>query len=196
MFRRMSLAGDAMSHAVLPGAAVGFILFGLSIVPMTLGGLVAGLAVALLSGLVARVTSQREDASLAAFYLISLALGVLLVSLRGTSVDLMHVLFGTVLALNNEALMMIGDRCQRQPARACAHLAPAVGRVPRPDFSAQCQPSRTTLAPDLPRTGRPQSGRRVSGAGFAARGRAHDAAGCCGPVLGQVARSNCRHSPS
>lgn len=107
MLRRMSLAGDAMSHAVLPGAAVGFILFGLSIVPMTLGGLVAGLAVALLSGLVARVTSQREDASLAAFYLISLALGVLLISLRGTSVDLMHVLFGTVLALNNEALMMI-----------------------------------------------------------------------------------------
>lgn len=45
---------------------------------------------------------------MAAFYLISLALGVLIVSLRGSNVDLMHVLFGTVLALNNDALGLIG----------------------------------------------------------------------------------------
>ena len=44
---------------------------------------------------------------MAAFYLISLALGVLIVSMRGSSVDLMHVLFGTVLALNDEALTLI-----------------------------------------------------------------------------------------
>jgi zinc/manganese transport system permease protein len=108
MLRRMSLAGDAMAHAILPGAAAGFLLFGLELVPMTLGGLVAGLIVAILAGAVSRLTLQREDASLAAFYLISLALGVLLVSIRGSSVDLMHVLFGTVLALNNEALLLIG----------------------------------------------------------------------------------------
>lgn len=48
---------------------------------------------------------------MAAFYLISLSLGVLMVSLRGSSVDLMHVLFGTVLALNNDALMLIGLVC-------------------------------------------------------------------------------------
>jgi zinc/manganese transport system permease protein len=108
MLRRMSLAGDAMAHAILPGAAVGFLMAGLQILPMTLGGLVAGIAVALASGAVARSTIQKEDASLAAFYLISLALGVLLVSLKGSSVDLMHVLFGTVLALNDQALLMIG----------------------------------------------------------------------------------------
>jgi zinc/manganese transport system permease protein len=45
---------------------------------------------------------------MAAFYLISLALGVMIVSLRGSNVDLMHVLFGTVLALNNDALSLIG----------------------------------------------------------------------------------------
>ena len=82
MLRRMSLAGDAIAHAILPGAAVGFVLAGLKVLPMTIGGLVAGLLVASLSGLVSRMTIQREDASLAAFYLISLALGVLLVSLR------------------------------------------------------------------------------------------------------------------
>ena len=63
----------------------------------------------MLAGLVSRLTIQREDTSLAAFYLISLALGVMLVSLRGSNVDLMHVLFGTVLALNNDALLMIGS---------------------------------------------------------------------------------------
>ncbi|NHT78542.1 zinc/manganese transport system permease protein [Rhizobium sp. PP-F2F-G38] len=107
MLRRMSLTGDAMSHAILPGAAIGFVLFGLEIMPMTIGGLVVGLLVALGSGFVSRFTVQKEDASMAAFYLISLAVGVLLVSWRGSSVDLMHVLFGSVLALNDEALVLI-----------------------------------------------------------------------------------------
>ncbi len=109
MLRRMSLTGDAMAHAILPGAAVGFLFFGLQILPMTIGGLVVGMVVALGAGAVSRFTVQKEDASMAAFYLISLALGVLIVSLRGTSVDLMHVLFGTVLALNNEALALIAS---------------------------------------------------------------------------------------
>ena len=68
---------------------------------MSLGGFVAGIAVVLLAGLVARSTVLREDASLAAFYLVSLALGVLIVSVRGSSIDLLHVLFGTVLALDD-----------------------------------------------------------------------------------------------
>lgn len=108
MLRRMSLTGDAMAHAILPGAAAGFLLFGLEILPMTVGGLIAGAIVALGAGAVSRFTIQREDASMAAFYLISLAVGVLMVSIRGSSVDLMHVLFGTVLALNDEAIALIG----------------------------------------------------------------------------------------
>ncbi|MCV9907831.1 zinc ABC transporter permease AztB [Ochrobactrum sp. AN78] len=108
MLRRMSLTGDAMSHAILPGAAAGFLFYGLEIIPMTIGGMLAGIVVALGAGAVSRLTIQKEDASMAAFYLISLAIGVLLVSMRGSSVDLMHVLFGTVLALNNDALFLIG----------------------------------------------------------------------------------------
>lgn len=108
MLRRMSLTGDAMSHAILPGVAIGFLVFGLEILPMTLGGIIAGFVVALGAGAISRITIQREDASLAAFYLISLALGVLIVSLRGSTVDLMHVLFGSVLALNTEAITLIG----------------------------------------------------------------------------------------
>lgn len=108
MLRRMSLTGDAMAHAILPGAAAGFLLYGLEIVPMTIGGLVAGVLVALGAGAVARLTIQKEDASMAAFYLIALSVGVVMVSMRGSSIDLMHVLFGTVLALNNDALILIG----------------------------------------------------------------------------------------
>lgn len=107
MLRRMSLTGDAMAHAILPGAAVGFLISGLSLGAMTIGGLIAGMLVALLSGFVTRVTALREDASLAAFYLISLALGVLIVSTRGSNVDLIHVLFGTVLALDDAALVLL-----------------------------------------------------------------------------------------
>ena len=107
LLRRMSLTGDAMAHAVLPGAAIGYLIAGLSLPAMTFGGVVAGLLVAVGSGLVARSTVLREDASLAAFYLISLALGVLIVSTRGSNVDLLHVLFGTVLALDNGALALL-----------------------------------------------------------------------------------------
>ena len=74
---------------------------------MGLGGIVAGLAVALLSGLVSRGTILKEDASFASFYLASLALGVLIVSLRGSNVDLLHVLFGTILAIDAESLTLI-----------------------------------------------------------------------------------------
>ena len=107
MLRRMSLTGDAMAHAILPGAAIGYLIVGLSLSAMTIGGLIAGMAVALLSGFVTRSTALREDASLAAFYLISLALGVLIVSTRGSNVDLMHVLFGTVLALDDATLVLL-----------------------------------------------------------------------------------------
>ena len=108
MLRRMSLMGDAMAHAILPGAAVGYLMFGLALLPLTVGGILAGFIVALGSGLIARFTALKEDASLAAFYLISLALGVIIVSMRGSNVDLFRVLFGTVLALDDPTLILLG----------------------------------------------------------------------------------------
>ncbi len=108
VLRRLSLTADAMQHAILPGVAIGYLLAGLSLSAMTLGGAVAGLVVAVAAGLVTRGTALREDASLAAFYLMSLALGVLIVSLRGSGVDLLHILFGSILALDDDALVLIG----------------------------------------------------------------------------------------
>ena len=107
MLRRMSLVGDAMAHAILPGAALGFLVSGINLFAMTAGGLIAGCVVALLTGLVARMTELKEDAALATFYLLSLALGVTIVSLKGTNIDLLHVLFGSVLALDDQTLVLI-----------------------------------------------------------------------------------------
>ena len=64
---------------------------------------------AVAAGLVSRFTALKEDASLAAFYLLSLALGVTIVSLRGSNVDLLHVLFGTVLALDDNTLLLLAS---------------------------------------------------------------------------------------
>ncbi len=109
VLRRMSLVGDAMAHALLPGAAVAFIFAGLSLPAMSLGAFVAALAVAALAGAVARVTAGREDASFAAFYLIALAAGVMLISTHGSSVDLMRVLFGSILAVDDAALLLVAS---------------------------------------------------------------------------------------
>ena len=107
VMRRMSLIGDALSHAVLPGAAIGYMVAGLSLPAMSLGGFGAGMLMALLAGLVSRFTSLKEDANFAAFYLTSLAIGVVLVSKSGSSVDLLHLLFGSVLAVDLPALQLV-----------------------------------------------------------------------------------------
>lgn len=107
MLRRMSLIGDAMAHAILPGAALGFLIGGLSLGAMTIGGLIAGLGVALASGLVARSTLVKEDMALAAFYLMSLALGVTLISMNSARIDVLGFLFGSILALDDATLLMI-----------------------------------------------------------------------------------------
>ena len=107
LLRRMGLVGDVLSHAVMPGAAVGFAFAGSALAALSVGGLVTGIAVVLLMILGTRFGAQREDASLAAFYFASIGVGVLIVSLRGTNLDLMHVLLGTVLAIDVPALVLI-----------------------------------------------------------------------------------------
>ena len=99
ILRRMSLMGDALAHSLLPGAAMGFLIGGLSLPAMSLGGFLAGVATALLSGIIARFSNMREDASFAAAYLTAMALGVLLVSARGSAVALMSILLEVIVAV-------------------------------------------------------------------------------------------------
>jgi zinc/manganese transport system permease protein len=109
ILRRMSLVGDALSHAILPGAAVAFLFAGLSIGAMAVGGFVAGVLTALGAGALSRITPLREDATFAAFYLVALAAGVLMVSVNGSGIDLLHLLFGSVMAVDDTALILVAS---------------------------------------------------------------------------------------
>ncbi|HMT02459.1 MAG TPA: metal ABC transporter permease [Burkholderiales bacterium] len=109
LLRRMSLMGDAISHAILPGIAIGFMFGGMSVIFMALGGLLAGLIVTILAGIVSWHTEIKEDASFASFYLIALALGVIIISKSGTNIDLIHILFGSILAVDKESLIILSS---------------------------------------------------------------------------------------
>ena len=167
LLRRMSLMGDALSHAVLPGAGAGFVVAGLSLAAMSIGGFVAGLAVALLAGLVTRVTPLREDASFAAFYLTSLALGVLLVSLHGSNVDLLHVLFGSVLAVDDAALILVGCITSVTLIGLTVIYRPLVVECFDPGLPARAGCRRRPLPSDLPGPGGAEPSRLVPGPGHA-----------------------------
>ncbi len=107
--RRMSLLGDALSHAVLPGVAIAYMVFGLSLTAMAVGGVLAGMLVVAAAGLVSRSTALKEDASLAAIYLIALALGVTLISGHGSQLDLLHILFGSALGVDSAGLGLVAS---------------------------------------------------------------------------------------
>lgn len=105
--RRMSLVGDALAHAVLPGVAVAFLIFGLSLPMLSIGGFIAGFVIVIAAVWVSHYTDLKEDASFAAGYLISLAAGVLLISSHGTQVDLLHILFGNILGVERAGLLLV-----------------------------------------------------------------------------------------
>lgn len=107
VLRKLSLSGDAISHAILPGAAIGFLLFGLSVFAITICSLIAGIIVIASSAIFSRISKNPEDSSLAVFYLLSLALGVLIISISGSNLDLLHFLFGSIFAITDEILITL-----------------------------------------------------------------------------------------
>ena len=130
------------------------------------------------AGVVARVTELKEDASLAAFYLISLALGVTIVSLKGSNVDLLHVLFGTRAGARRPD--PAADRRHRDASRSSALAViyrPLVLECVDPGFlrSVSRAGGPAHLAFLGARGAEPR--RRLPCARHAARGRHDDAAG-------------------
>ena len=118
VLRRMSLMSDVLQHGILPGIALGAMTAGLSFWAMGLGGVLAGLCVAMLAGWLTRATGGREDSQLAGVYLLALALGVALLSAQ-RGVDLSNLLFGSVLAVDDTAfLCMAGVACIALPGLA------------------------------------------------------------------------------
>lgn len=123
VLRGMSLDGNVLGYAVMPGAAIGFLYAGPSPTWLSLGGLASGVGVASLTGLIAR-GGARRDAGLVVFYLVAVSLGVVLVAWRGSNVEIVRVLFGTVLAIDRPALVQI--------AAVTSVILPAVAIFYRP----------------------------------------------------------------
>ena len=108
VLRRLSLAGEAMAHAITPGIVIGFVTAGLSVTSLLVGGLIAGVGVASLAALLARRTILRSDASLASLYLIALAAGIFILSVAGSVVPLKSFLFGSILGIDDPSMLLLG----------------------------------------------------------------------------------------
>lgn len=108
VLRRLSLAGEAMAHAITPGVVIGFVTAGLSVMSLLIGGLIAGVGVAILTALLARKTILRSDASLASLYLIALAAGIFILSAAGSAVPLKSFLFGSILGIDDASMLLVG----------------------------------------------------------------------------------------
>jgi manganese transport system permease protein len=102
VLRRMALIGDALSHAVLPGAAIAFML---GAADFFIGAAIAGIVTALLIGWVTANSRVKEDAAIGVVFTGAFALGIVLITLiQSRSVDLFHMLFGNVLGVDNRDL--------------------------------------------------------------------------------------------
>lgn len=140
--RRMTLVGDAMSHAILPGVACAFLAFGLAVWPMTLGGLLTGVAVASAAVLLTRFTQLKEDAAFTLLYLMSIAGGVTLISLKGSGLDLLHLLFGNILAIDGDSLLLVTATCCLSLVVIAALYRQLIIECFDPDFLKSAAPRR------------------------------------------------------
>ena len=102
ILKRWSLLGDAISHAVLPGVAIAYLL-GL---PFFVGAFATGALTSLGIGVIERNSRIKSDAAMGLMFTAAFALGVVIISQITTSTHLMHILFGNVLGVRDSALLL------------------------------------------------------------------------------------------
>ncbi|MGS0667052.1 metal ABC transporter permease [Staphylococcus arlettae] len=95
VLRGLSLMGDAMSHAVLPGVALSFVLG----IPMYIGALVTGMIASLFIGFITQSSKTKPDAAIGISFTAFLSTGIIIISLINSATDLHHILFGNILAI-------------------------------------------------------------------------------------------------
>ncbi len=104
--RRLALIGDALSHALLPGIGIAWLLAGTSLIALLLGAVGAGILALLGAALLARMTRLKEDVAVAALLATAFAVGVVLVTKVDAGVNLTHALFGNLLAIGSDDLTL------------------------------------------------------------------------------------------
>ncbi|MEM7103438.1 MAG: iron chelate uptake ABC transporter family permease subunit [Bacteroidota bacterium] len=111
VLRNMALIGDALSHAVLPGVVVGFVIAGTGVMAIFTGAVVAGLIAAILITWIQHNAKTKSDAAIGIVFTAMFSIGVIAiskVSRKGGHLDLDHFLFGNVLGLSNADLYLTG----------------------------------------------------------------------------------------
>jgi len=102
ILRGMSLMGDAISHAVLPGVAISYLLG----INFFIGAVATGLLTALGIGFVSQNSRIKNDTAIGILFTSAFALGIILISFLRSSSDLYHILFGNVLAVRPSDMWM------------------------------------------------------------------------------------------
>lgn len=103
VLRSMAFLGDALAHAILPGVAIAYLVGG----NLLIGAVIAAVIVALAIGYFTRSGMVREDTAIGILFSAALALGIALISsIRTYAVDLSHILFGDVLGVSPENLVL------------------------------------------------------------------------------------------
>lgn len=102
VLKRWSLLGDAISHAVLPGVAIAYLLGW----PFFIGAFITGALTSLGIGALERHTRIKADAAMGLMFTAAFALGIVIISKIATSTHLMHILFGNVLGVQTGALVL------------------------------------------------------------------------------------------
>ncbi|KHF41859.1 metal ABC transporter permease [Halalkalibacter okhensis] len=103
ILRGMALMGDAISHAVLPGVVIAYMIGASFFIGATITGVLTALAI----GYVSQNSRIKDDSAIGIMFTAAFALGIVLITgLRGTGVDLWHILFGNVLAVSRADLMV------------------------------------------------------------------------------------------
>lgn len=98
-----SLMGDAVSHAVLPGVVIAYVLGA----PFALGALVFGFLAVGLIGAIRGTSRIKEDAAIGIVFTTLFALGLVLISVTPSQTDLNHIIFGNILGVSAADLVQI-----------------------------------------------------------------------------------------
>lgn len=102
ILRGMALMGDAISHAVLPGVAISFMLG----INYFYGAVLVGVLAAVMIGVVTQHSRIKNDSSIGIIFTAFFALGIILISKAQTATDLTQILFGNVLSVRSSDMWM------------------------------------------------------------------------------------------
>lgn len=104
MLKGWSLIGDALSHSVVPGVAIAYSLA----LPYALGAFFAGILAAISILWIKSISKLREDAIIGFIFTTFFALGLLIISLNPTSVNVKEIIFGNILGIAEEDIVQVG----------------------------------------------------------------------------------------